>query len=79
MIWEELSRIVNKAGRKVFGLTGTTSHIVLGWNGYIKELYDLSRRSFLTWRQAGTPCNGIVANDMCRRRTIFKVALEQCR
>ena len=79
MIWEDFSRVVNNAGRRVFGLTGATSHIVPGWNNYVKELYDLSRRSFLAWRQAGSPRSGIVTNKMRRRRAIFKAALRRCR
>ena len=78
MISEEFSRIVNNAGRNVFGLTGAMSYIVPGWNRYLKELFDMVRRSFLAWRHASSPRNGIVANDMRRRRVIIYAELKRC-
>ena len=46
MLCEEFSRIVNNTEGNVFRLTGATSHIVPGWNGYVNELHDLPRALF---------------------------------
>ena len=81
MLWEKFIRILNNAGRKVFGLTSATPHTVPSWNGYLKELFDLSatRQYFLAWHLAGSPRNGIVANDIRRRRAVSKAALKKSR
>ena len=76
--WDEFVRITLEIGEGVFGKARRKSYIKPGWNTYVREFYDESRRAFLNWRSAGSPRDGVIANIMRRKRAAFKLVLRQC-
>lgn len=55
------------------------SNAVPGWNIYVKESHALAREAFITWKEAGKPRTGMLAETMRRTRLHFKYSLRFCR
>ena len=77
--WSLFTQILRSAGRRVFGVATEKQFVVPGWNEHVKDLYQVSRQAFLTWRSVGSPRFGALAQHMRRARADFKFALRQCR
>ena len=52
---------------------------VPGWNDYVKDFYASSRQAFTSWRRAGSPREGPIAQHMRRARAHFKMAMRHCK
>lgn len=58
---------------------GHRGNIVVGWNAYCKQLYEIAREKYLEWHINGRIRNGQGFEDMKKSRTDFKNALKFCR
>ena len=52
-----------------------SSHIVPGWNDYVKEYHAAARNAFWWWNLNKRPRHGIIYHNMRTTRTQFKYAL----
>ena len=50
-----------------------------GWNTYVRSKYEESRRALLTCCCAGFHGNDILADDMRRKRAVFKPSVRRCK
>ena len=78
-MWSCFIDLVIQSSQAVFGLQRKRHQTVPGWNSCVEDLYDLSRQAFLSWRDANSPRDGVIAESMHRHRKMFKAALRQCR
>ena len=51
------------------------SHIILGWNDYVKEYHIAARDAFWWWNMNNRPHHGIIYHNMRTSRSQFKYAL----
>ena len=50
-----------------------------GWNTYVRIKFEESCRALLTGRCAGSPRNYILADDIRRKRAVFKLSMRRCK
>ena len=50
-----------------------------GWNTYVDEKHDATRKAYLCWLDAGKPKFGYYFDCMTRTRAVFKLALRYCK
>ena len=51
----------------------------LGWNEYCKVAHDHAQTTYLMWRDAGRPRDGLLFDEMKKSRAYFKCVLRKCR
>ena len=49
--------------------------IVHGFNEYVRNLHDITRSSYLVWKQSDKPRGDVTEGDMRTSRLSFKYAL----
>ena len=76
---DKLITTILTTGTTVFGDESRQTYIRPGWNEYVKNCYEESRRAFLQWRRDASPRNGFSANLMRQKRPLFKIKLRQCK
>ena len=55
------------------------THIVPGWNTYVKDSHNAARDAFYLWKQHGSPRNGPVAYLMRHSQAVYKYCLRSCK
>ena len=50
-----------------------------GWNTHVESYYDESREAFSRWREAGSPKEGLKAQNMRAAWARFKLMLRRCK
>ena len=78
-VWKYFTELVVQCGEAVFGYARNTARIVPGWNGYVIELYEESRQTFMILRETDSPRSGQLAENMERRTSIFKDFLRRAK
>ena len=56
-----------------------SSHIVPGWNNYVKEYHVVVRNAFWWWDLNKRPHHGIIYHNMRTTRSLFKYALRSAK
>ena len=79
LLWRNFVGLVKSCGESVFGVAHHREYVVPGWNEFVRDFYQISRQSFLGWRQAGSPRAGPIAEHMRQTRAQFKLALRNCK
>lgn len=51
---------------------------ITGWNLHVKDIYYTYRQHFLCWVSSGKPNSGILYENMCESRKIFKNKIKWC-
>lgn len=80
--YESVTEAITKSGVQNIQLKdqhkGHPKHIP-GWNSLVKSKHELARKTFLLWRESGSPKEGPIAVQMRQSRLAFKYALRKCR
>lgn len=51
---------------------------IVGWNRHVSQAHTDARIKFQTWILHGRPPQGVIFNQMCESRKIFKSRLRWC-
>ena len=78
-LFESVQQRVKEAGEEVFGRRRVKEHVVPGWTAHVAQHHEEARRTFLRWREAGSPREGQLALYMRAARATFKRALRRCK
>ena len=82
-VYDAFVNTVINAGITAFGSVRSSNkhngRSVPGWNDYVKDTHEFSRGAFLSWRHAGSPRFGPIAQHMRNARAHFKLALRNCK
>jgi exonuclease III len=66
------SSIISKKGHK------QKRKVIAGWNKHVADAHGKARLKFQLWELQGKPSIGVVYNEMCEARKIFKSRLKWC-
>ena len=78
-MWTKFTNIVLDSGTMLYSESLRVNSNRPGWNTFVRIEYDESRRALLTWRCAGLSRNGILADDMRRKKAVFKLSIIPCK